>query len=131
CGRSGGSGWVWRDKFGSDHREQRLSRELCAAVRCKPHATGSDSRVQGAVADCIIIEAANAARSSGDKGGVDFILATGMQDKNLSSNRMVSSCTLEAITAACSAAASGKWALALGPSSGAEPTSPTISKWRS
>jgi hypothetical protein len=43
-----------------------------------------------------------------------------------SSNRMVSSCTLEPITAVRSAAASGKWALAPGPSSGAEPTSPTI-----
>jgi len=49
---------VSRDQFRSAHRQRCLSRDLCAAVRCKPHATGSDSRVQGAVADCIIIEAA-------------------------------------------------------------------------
>ena len=36
------------------HGQRRLSRDLYAAVRCKPHAAGSNGRVQGAVADCLI-----------------------------------------------------------------------------
>src|SRR5262249_41949612 len=51
-----GIGWVSRDQVRSAHRQRCLSRDLCATVRCKPHATGSDSRVQGAVADCIMTE---------------------------------------------------------------------------
>jgi SAM-dependent methyltransferase len=51
--------------FRSAHRQRCLSRDLCATVRCKPHATGSDGCVQGAIVNCIMTQEGNAARSSG------------------------------------------------------------------
>jgi len=58
------SRWLSRDQFRSAHRQRCLSRDLWATVRCKPYATGSDSRVQGAVADCVTTEIGRGGPSS-------------------------------------------------------------------
>src|SRR6516165_5051907 len=63
--------WLSRDQFRSARRQRRLSRDFCATVRCKPHATGSDRRVQDAVAD-----RSGQKLGSFDKSGRDSVAVT-------------------------------------------------------
>ena len=45
---------VSRDQPRATHGQRRLSCSLCAPVRCKPHSTGSNGHLQGAVTESMV-----------------------------------------------------------------------------